>query len=249
MKQMCSDKELIDLTKIVRDLLVYGADTQIKDNEGKIALDYLTKEAINYQVLNYLLKGQVHEVLFEKEFKMLLKNKELTDFEIHGIKCHKQLIEVRTKQDPEITLIKHLNIQDVIENSITKSWEEAYLDETKKDFTLLVTWKFDPEEEEEEAEIVEIKIHKTLLFARLGLFHEMFTKLEKDEEKIIKVTDHSDKRVDTITIFVRFLYKSKIETSGDYELKPKVLKELVDLPLYFKINELSAKFFETNLDL
>ncbi|KAJ6226984.1 ankyrin repeat-containing protein [Anaeramoeba flamelloides] len=273
----------VDLTKIVRDLLVYGADTQIKDNEGKIALDYLTKEAINYEGLQNLLKGQVHEVLFEKEFKMLWKSKELTDFEIHGIKCHKQLIEVRTKQDPEIvkktlekgysknisenflkwvygkkyigslfdeTLIKHLNIQDVIENSITKSWEEAYLDETKKDFTLLVTWKFDPEEEEEEeAEIVEIKIHKTLLFARLGLFRGMFTKLEKDEEKIIQVTDHSEKRVDTITIFVGFLYKSKIETSGDYELKPKVLKELVDLPLYFKMNELSAKFFETNLDL
>ncbi|KAJ3437391.1 hypothetical protein M0812_16552 [Anaeramoeba flamelloides] len=131
-----------------------------------------------------------------------------------------------------------------------KSWEEAYLDETKKDFTLLVTWKFDPEEEEEEAEIVEIKIHQTLLFARLGLFREMFTELEKkEEEKISQVTDHSEKRVDTMTIFVGFLYKNKIETSGDYELKPKVLKEIVDLPQYFKMGDISSNFFKSNPDL
>ncbi|KAJ6254374.1 ankyrin repeat-containing protein [Anaeramoeba flamelloides] len=288
-------QKIVDLTKIVCDFLVYGADTQIKDDEGKVALDYLTTGAINYEFLQNLLKGKIHEILFEKEFEMLWERKELTDFEIHGIKCHKQLIEVRTKQDPEIvkktleieysknisenflkwvygqnynsslldeTLIQNINIQDVIENSMAKSWDEAYLDETKKDFTLLVTWKFDPEdeveiekeeeeeeEEEEEVEIIEIKIHKTLLFARLGLFREMFTKLEKEEEEISQVTDHSEKRVDTMTIFVGFLYKNKIETSGDYELKPKVLKEIVDLPQYFQMNDLSSKFFETNLDL
>ncbi|KAJ6233647.1 phytochrome-interacting ankyrin-repeat protein [Anaeramoeba flamelloides] len=276
----------VDLTKIVRDFLIYGADTQIKDSSGKIALDYLLKEAINYKVLEFLLKGQIHEILLENDFQHLWKSKELTDFEIQGIKCHKQLIEVRTKQDPEIVkktlekeysrnnsenflkwvygkkyhsslldenLIKHLGIQDVIENSMEKSWEEAYLDETKKDFTLLVTWKFDPEEEEEEEEeeeIVEIKIHKTLLFARLGLFREMFTKLEKEEEeKISQVKDHSEKRVDTITIFMGFLYKNKIETSGDYELTPKVLKEIVDLPQYFKMGNTSSNYFKANLDL
>ncbi|KAJ6233648.1 btb/poz domain-containing protein [Anaeramoeba flamelloides] len=275
------------LAKIVHYFLIYGADTQIKDYKGKIALNFLTKKAINYKVLENLLKGQIHEILLENDFQHLWKSKELTDFEIQGIKCHKQLIEVRTKQDPEIVkktlekeysrnnsenflkwvygkkyqsslldenLIKHLGIQDVIENSMAKSWEEAYLDETKKDFTLLVTWKFDPEEEEEEeeeeAEIVEIKIHKTLLFARLGLFREMFTKLEKEEEeKISQVKDHSEKRVDTITIFMGFLYKNKIETSGDYELTPKVLKEIVDLPQYFKMGNTSSNYFKANLDL
>ncbi|KAJ3449466.1 ankyrin repeat-containing protein [Anaeramoeba flamelloides] len=283
-KPIQKHQKKVDLTKIVNYFLTYGADTQIKDEKGKIALDLLTKEAINYQVLNYLLKGKIHDVSFEKEFEMLWENKELTDFEIQGIKCHRQLIEVRTKQDPEIVkktlekeysknisenflkwvygqnydssllnenLIKHLDLKGVMENSMAKSWGEAYLDETKKDFTLLVTWKFDPEEEEEEeeAEIVEIKIHKTLLFARLGLFREMFTKLEKEEEKINQVSEHSEKRVDTITIFVGFLYKNKIETSGDYELKPKVLKEIVDLPQYFKMNDISSNFFEANLDL
>ncbi|KAJ6235409.1 hypothetical protein M0813_28615 [Anaeramoeba flamelloides] len=104
-----------------------------------------------------------------------------------------------------------------------KSWKEAYFDESKKYFTLSVSWKFDPEEQEEEEE-EEIKIHKNLLIARLGLFREMFTKLEKEEEIISQVTDHSGTRVDTMTIFVGFLYKNKIETSGDYELKPKVLR-------------------------
>ncbi|KAJ3437392.1 hypothetical protein M0812_16553 [Anaeramoeba flamelloides] len=110
----------VDLTKIVDEFLTYGADTLIKDDKGKIALDYLTKEAINYDVLQNLLKGQIHKNLIEKEFQMLWKSKELTDFEIQGIKCHKQLIEVRTKQDPEI-------VKKTLEEEYSKNNSENFL--------------------------------------------------------------------------------------------------------------------------
>ncbi|KAJ3449056.1 ankyrin repeat ph and sec7 domain containing protein secg-related [Anaeramoeba flamelloides] len=276
----------LDLLQIVYPFLIYEADPKIKDEKGKTAFDYLQTETINYEVLQNLLKGNYGPALFEKEFQTLWQNKECTDFEIYGIKCHKQLIEVRTKQDPQEvktnlekeysknisenvlkwvygekytdelfdpTVVNHLQIKDVLQNSMAKSWEEAYFDESKKDFTLSVSWKFDPEEEEEEeeeeAEIVQIKIHKTLLIARLGLFREMFTKLEKEEEIINQVTDHSGMRVDTMTIFVAFLYKNKIETSGDYELIPKVLKEISELPHYFKMNDNSKICLETALHL
>ncbi|KAJ3439828.1 hypothetical protein M0812_15868 [Anaeramoeba flamelloides] len=247
-------------SKIDIEFILNEADPKIKDEKEKIALDYLTTEAFNYAPLQTLLKGDYREIFFEKEFQRLLKNKECAGFEIHGIKCHKQLIQVRTKQDPEevlkilekgyskiesenvlkwvygekytdelfdLNVVNHLQTKDVLENSMAKSWEEAYFDESKKYFTLSVSWKFDPEEqeeEEEEEEIVEIKIHKNLLIARLGLFREMFAKLEKEEEIISQVTDHSGTRIDTMTIFVGLLYKNKIDTSGDYELKPKVLK-------------------------
>ncbi|KAJ6253005.1 ankyrin repeat-containing protein [Anaeramoeba flamelloides] len=271
----------VDLTKIVIDFMLNGANLKIKDEKEKIALDYLTTETVNSEVMQTLLKSDYREILFEKEFQTLWQNKQCADFEIHGIKCHKQLIEVRTKQDPEevkktlekeyskiesenvlkwvygekytdelfnLTVVNHLQIKDVLQNSMATSWNQAYLDESKKDFTLSVSWKYDPEEEEEqeeEAEIVEIKIHKTLLIARLGLFREMFTKLEKEEEIISQVTDHSGKRVDTMSIFVGFLYKNRIETSGDYELIPKVLKELVDLPHYFKMDKVTSKCLES----
>ncbi|KAJ6231141.1 ankyrin repeat domain containing protein [Anaeramoeba flamelloides] len=277
-KLLQQHQKKIDLLQIFIDFLVNEADPKIKDEKGKTALDYVDTETTNSEVLQTLLKGGYGGILFEKEFQSLWQNKECVDFEIHGIKCHKQLIEVRTKQDPEevkkslekdysknesqnflkwvygekytdklfdIDVVNHLQIKDVIQNSMAKSWNEAYLDESKKDFTLSVSWKFDPEEEEEEEEeIVEIKIHKILLIARLGLFREMFTKLAKEEETINQVTDHSGMRVDTMTIFVGFLYKNKIETSGDYELKPKVLKEIAELPHYFKLEKITSQFLE-----
>ncbi|KAJ6231142.1 ankyrin repeat domain containing protein [Anaeramoeba flamelloides] len=266
-----------DFLQIFIDFLVNEADPKIKDENGKTALDYVDTKTVNSEVLQTLLKGGYGGILFEKEFQSLWQNKECVDFEIHGIKCHKQLIEVRTKQDPEEVkkslekdysknesqnflkwvygekytdklfeqdIVNHLQIKDVIQNSMAKSWNEAYLDESKKDFTLSVSFKFEEEEEEEEEEIVEIKIHKILLIARLGLFREMFTKLAKEEETINQVTDHSGMRVDTMTIFVGFLYKNKIETSGDYELKPKVLKEIVELPHYFKLDKITSQFLE-----
>ncbi|KAJ6235408.1 hypothetical protein M0813_28614 [Anaeramoeba flamelloides] len=93
-----------DLLQIVIDFILNEADPKIKDEKEKIALDYVTTEAFNYAPLQTLLKGHYREIFFEKEFQRLFKNKECAGFEIHGIKCHKQLIQVRTKQDPEEVL-------------------------------------------------------------------------------------------------------------------------------------------------
>ncbi|KAJ6231140.1 ankyrin repeat domain containing protein [Anaeramoeba flamelloides] len=100
-KLLQKHQKKIDLLQIFIDFLVNEADPKIKDENGKTALDYVDTETINSEVLQTLLKGGYGEILFEKEFQSLWQNKECVDFEIHGIKCHKQLIEVRTKQDPE----------------------------------------------------------------------------------------------------------------------------------------------------
>ncbi|KAJ6234932.1 hypothetical protein M0813_28909 [Anaeramoeba flamelloides] len=76
-------------------------DLKIKDEIEKIACDYLTTKPINYGPLQTLLKGAYREILFEMKFQTFgkIKNVQLLKFMV--IKCHKQLIEVRTKQDPE----------------------------------------------------------------------------------------------------------------------------------------------------
>ncbi|KAJ3423532.1 rcc1 and btb domain-containing protein [Anaeramoeba flamelloides] len=123
-----------------------------------------------------------------------------------------------------------------IDDFCTRSFEDdlllLYNDEDTKNFNLLV--KVDDEDEEDEDEdLEEIPVHKYILYARSGLFREMFNQIEENANS---VTDYSSKTIESLEILIKYFYTSKIELTADHDPQ-LIVEELNDALEYYQLNE------------
>ncbi|KAJ3437236.1 hypothetical protein M0812_19310 [Anaeramoeba flamelloides] len=137
-----------------------------------------------------------------------------------------------------IRISQELKFEDLKTIKINEVFKKIYSDEDSKDFKLLVAIddEDDNEEEEEEEEFEEIPVHKLILIARSGLFREMFQNI-KEESKSVK--DFSGKSIESLEIFIKFLYTDKIELTADDDPQ-LVVEELSDAAEYYQLNKFST---------
>ncbi|KAJ6237815.1 btk-binding protein-related [Anaeramoeba flamelloides] len=116
---------------------------------------------------------------------------------------------------------------------------KLYKDEDSKDFNLLIKDFNEDEDEEEENEededddsFEEIPVHKWILFARSGLFREMFQNVKTESNS---VKDFSGKSIESLEIFIKFLYTNKIELTADDDPQ-LVVEELEDALEYYQLH-------------
>ncbi|KAJ3441906.1 phospholipase a-2-activating protein [Anaeramoeba flamelloides] len=170
-----------------------------------------------------------------------------------GYEVKKVLEKSFTKEEAEIFLEwiygKNLNLKKIekianafqIENIQKKSMQQdlmnAYNDEDSKDFYIVVkdleNEEYNEEDEEEEEE--EIPVHKFILIAKCGLFRNFF---ENVKEETKKVQDYSGKSIETLDLFIKFLYTSQIELTADDDPQ-LIIEELEDAHAYYQLNKFS----------
>ncbi|KAJ6229598.1 ankyrin repeat [Anaeramoeba flamelloides] len=117
-----------------------------------------------------------------------------------------------------------------------------YTQENSKDFFILVKDDVNEEDEEnEEEEYEEIPVHKLFLQARSGLFREMFGNVTENSNK---VKDFSGKTIESIEIFIKFLYTDSIVLTADDD-PILIVEELSDAAEYYQLS--SKKKLEEEL--
>ncbi|KAJ3451098.1 hypothetical protein M0812_05138 [Anaeramoeba flamelloides] len=116
---------------------------------------------------------------------------------------------------------------------------ELYNDEDTKDFKLLVYLNdSEDDNEDEEQQFEEIPVHKFILYARSGLFREMFQNVN-NRENINELKDYSRKTVETLEILIKFFYTNSIKLTADDDPK-LVVEELQDAIEYYQLNQNSS---------
>ncbi|KAJ3447558.1 hypothetical protein M0812_00027 [Anaeramoeba flamelloides] len=144
-------------------------------------------------------------------------------------------------------LIKEICQKFGVENLYNLKFQDALLklfkDEDSKNFNVLIKNDFDDEEEEEEEDegegeessYEEIPVHKYILYARSGLFREMFDKIDENSNSI---KDYSGKTIESLEILIKYLYTNKIELTADDDPE-LVVEELNDAVDYYQLDKFS----------
>ncbi|KAJ6226394.1 btk-binding protein-related [Anaeramoeba flamelloides] len=119
-----------------------------------------------------------------------------------------------------------------------------YLDEDSKNFYIHVKIEDENEDEEDENdqdedqdedEIEEIPVHKFVLLLKSGLFREMFQNITEESNN---VKDYSEKALESIEIFIKYLYTNTLELTADDD--PQIVVEDLENTIeYYKLNEKS----------
>ncbi|KAJ6235454.1 btk-binding protein-related [Anaeramoeba flamelloides] len=125
-----------------------------------------------------------------------------------------------------------------VDNTLEKDIAQLYKDDDSKDFKILV--KIDEDEDDDENEnkegnYEEIPVHKFILFARSGLFREMFDNVN-EKENINKVQDYSHKTIESLEILIKYFYTNSIELTAD-EDPELIVDELSDAVEYYQLND------------
>ncbi|KAJ3430059.1 hypothetical protein M0812_23059 [Anaeramoeba flamelloides] len=141
--------------------------------------------------------------------------------------------------NPTVTKIANeLGIQDIKKKKFMEDLTKLYFDEDSKDFNILVS-VYDEEEgqeeEENEEDQEEIPVHKLILIARSGLFREMFQNITEESNS---VQDFSGKSIESIEIFIKYLYTDKIELTADDDPQ-MIVEELADAAEYYQLRKSS----------
>ncbi|KAJ6254897.1 btk-binding protein-related [Anaeramoeba flamelloides] len=127
-----------------------------------------------------------------------------------------------------------LNHEQTKDGSFQRQLSKLHSHEDSKDFLLLIKDEEDEEQDEDEEQetFEEIPVHKFILLARSGLFREMFNTVKEEKNS---VTDYSGKSIDSLEIFVKYLYTNKIELTADHD--PELIyEELKDAIEYYQLN-------------
>ncbi|KAJ3444082.1 wd repeat-containing protein [Anaeramoeba flamelloides] len=121
-------------------------------------------------------------------------------------------------------------IQDLKSRSLQSDLIRAYKDENSKDFSLLAK---DTDDDEEDDEYEEIKVHKFILLAKCGLFRDFF---ENTQPKNNQVKDYSGKSIESVEHFIKYLYFNDLILSGDDD--PQLIsEELEDAVDYYQLSK------------
>ncbi|KAJ6243334.1 ankyrin repeat-containing protein [Anaeramoeba flamelloides] len=188
---------------------------------------------------------------FDQDFQHFFENKEFADIEIHGIKVHKEIVELRLKKPiSEIKKIlqNHL-LKDVIiilkwvygfniDADINQDIEKIFLKldiiqpknrKLKKEIQQLYL-----QEAKKDFCIItsdtKIKVHKIILLVRSGLFRGMFSFVQ---DQITEVHDYSKRSPETMKKLIYFLYNDKLL---NHHFNQQFYEEILDSINYYQLN-------------
>ncbi|KAJ6229106.1 hypothetical protein M0813_08023 [Anaeramoeba flamelloides] len=141
-------------------------------------------------------------------------------------------------------ICNEFKISGFLEKSFRDDLLKLYNDEDSKNFNLLVKIDDDnyneTEEEEEEEYFEEIPVHKFVLYARSGLFRDMFQNVNEESNS---VKDFSGKTIESLEILIKFFYTGSIELTADHDPE-LIVEELNDSIEYYQLNENSTLKYE-----
>ncbi|KAJ3446252.1 hypothetical protein M0812_08789 [Anaeramoeba flamelloides] len=135
------------------------------------------------------------------------------------------------------------NIESPRKKTLKHDLLALYKNEDSKDFSLLVK-DFEDNEDQNDEDVdeqvdednyEEIPVHKFVLLARSGLFREMFQNLNEKEKDIQKIKDYSQKSIESLEIFIQYLYTDKIELTADDDPE-LIFEELSDAAEYYQLS-------------
>ncbi|KAJ6243685.1 hypothetical protein M0813_22124 [Anaeramoeba flamelloides] len=137
-------------------------------------------------------------------------------------------------------ICKQLGIENLYSKSFYDDLFKLYKDEESKNFNLLVKQEDfsddnDDDDDDDNENFEEIPVHKYILYARSGLFREMFDQIDENSDSI---TDYSKKSIESLEIFVKYLYTNKIELTADDDPQ-LVVEELQDAVDYYQLSKYS----------
>ncbi|KAJ3436909.1 btk-binding protein-related [Anaeramoeba flamelloides] len=111
-------------------------------------------------------------------------------------------------------MFNSLNLNFPQLNTFKQDLLKYYKDEDSKDFNILVQLD-DEEDDDEVGEAKELPVHKFILLARCGLFREMFQNINENDNEIKQIKDYSGKSIESLEIFIQYLYTNKIELTAN----------------------------------
>ncbi|KAJ6254980.1 btk-binding protein-related [Anaeramoeba flamelloides] len=150
----------------------------------------------------------------------------------------------------QIFNLLELTFPPSVDNTLEKDIAQLYQDDDSKDFKILV--KIDDEDnqdnekeeiENEEIPNEEIPVHKFILYARSGLFREMFDNVN-EKDNLNKVQDYTNKSIESLEILIKYFYTNSIEMTADQDPE-LIVDELSDAVEYYQLNNQCN--FETEL--
>ncbi|KAJ3435086.1 cyclin-dependent kinase inhibitor 2c [Anaeramoeba flamelloides] len=184
--------------------------------EKKIACDVELNEDISF-----------HSQLFQIRTGKKLDKKTIEILKSYNNKVIKRLLNwiyfglLSPKDKLCRELASKLKIANILKRrskaSIAQDLTKLYLDESTKDFTIIVNDK-------------EIKMHKFVLIARSQLFRDMFTLVKNDSSNTVK--DVSSKSFRSLKIMFKFFYSDVLEEN---EIDESILEELDDANDFYKL--------------
>ncbi|KAJ3443602.1 cyclin-dependent kinase inhibitor 2c [Anaeramoeba flamelloides] len=184
--------------------------------EKKIACDVKLNEDISF-----------HSPLFQIRTGKTLDEKTIEILKSYENKVIKRLLNwiyfglLSPKDKLCRELASKLKIANILKRrskaSIAQDLTKLYLDESSKDFTIIVNDK-------------EIKMHKFVLIARSQLFRDMFTLVKNDSSNTVK--DVSSKSFRSLKIMFKFFYSDVLEEN---EIDESILEELDDANHFYKL--------------
>ncbi|KAJ3446362.1 wd40 repeat protein [Anaeramoeba flamelloides] len=126
-----------------------------------------------------------------------------------------------------------LEIHDLKTKTIQSDLIKAYSDEDSKDFSIIVKDQDDEDEDEDDDEFEEIKVHKFILFSKCGLFQDFFENIQQETNK---VQDYSEKSIESIEHFIKYLYFNDLNLTADDD--PQLIyEELEDAVEYYQLDK------------
>ncbi|KAJ3426217.1 regulator of chromosome condensation [Anaeramoeba flamelloides] len=134
---------------------------------------------------------------------------------------------------------QYFHIQNCNSKRLINDISELYNDEESKDFLIKIK-DFEEEDEDEKDEdededeaFEEIPVHKCVLFARSGLYREMFKNVQTETNE---VQDYSNKTLESLEIITKYFYTGNIHLTADDDPK-LILEELQDASDYYQLTD------------
>ncbi|KAJ6255219.1 ankyrin repeat-containing protein [Anaeramoeba flamelloides] len=226
-------------------LIKYGSDVQLKNYFN--GLNKKLKNSFEKYKIEKYVKSAKHSFLHD--FQKLFENGDFTDCSFKGIKAHKFILELRTRQ--KISKIDQV-FEGYTDQEILKFIRWIYFEQID-DLGLIeeICEKFGIEKQENESLKFEIqklyqdqesknftiyvqekpiKVHKFILQARSELFKGLFLNCQ---EGIKSIEDYSNFSFKTISILIKFFYQDLID---DYSIDDDTIDELRMCKDYFQLN-------------
>ncbi|KAJ6247978.1 hypothetical protein M0813_18076 [Anaeramoeba flamelloides] len=200
------------------------------------------------QFTNYQIKGfKVHKSFLEfrlntkidkiEQILSSYSNYEIDNF-LMWVYSDKFLLDKKLL----LQICQKFNIENPKKKSLNNDLMLLYKDEDSKDFSILVSDFEDDQNVDvdvnDEANYDEIPVHKFVLLARSGLFRDLFQNLNEKEKNICKINDYSQKSIDSLEIFIKYLYTEKLFLTADHDPE-LIFEELSDAAEYYQLSNQS----------
>ncbi|KAJ3448368.1 ras related protein [Anaeramoeba flamelloides] len=219
-----------NVSNIINGLLMLHYDQFIEQKYPKYSFFKQSSRYFkDYQILT-----------IQKDFIDFYNKQEFCDFEIKTIKCHKLIVEIRTKQTIED--IEEILTNETIENiKLFFKWvygiklkisESNSIYNKTKDFTIKIKNEFSDESSNESSNET-IKVHKIILLIRSELFRNMFKSIE--EKNLKSIFDYSGKSYETLKCLINYFYTDQLIFTNNDDVT-LICEELEDAIEYYQLN-------------